>query len=175
MWKKIAPLLIVLSVALNAAFIGVWAFQAMRSHWPAAHVEEKGEVWCPLHRQLNVTHEQWLQIEPRLAVFRRDSQALCKQINELRSQMIDLIAGGEPDRQAIAGKQEEIRAGQQRMQQLVIGQLLAEKEFLTVDQQKELFDMLRKRSGCAGPGRMLGLSDTAANNQSAEHDLDNGR
>jgi Spy/CpxP family protein refolding chaperone len=173
MWKKIAPLLIVLSVALNAAFIGVWAVQAIRLHWPATHVEE--EVWCPLHRQLKVTHEQWRQIEPRLAVFRRDSQALCKQINELRSQMIDLIAGGEPDRQAIAAKQEKIRAGQQRMQQLVIGQLLAEKEVLTADQQKELFDMLRKRSGCAGPGRMLGLSDTAADNQTSEPDVNKDR
>jgi hypothetical protein len=79
---------------------------------------------------LNVTHEQWRQVEPRLGVFRRDSQALCQQINTLRSQTIDLIAGSKPDQQAIAARQEEIRAGQQRMQQLVIGQLLAEKELL---------------------------------------------
>lgn len=173
MWKKIAPLLIVLSVALNAAFVGVWALQAIRAHWPAAHVKE--EVWCPLHRQLNVTHEQWRQIEPRLAVFRRDSQALCQQINGLRSQMIDMIAGSEPNRQAIAAKQEEIRAGQQRMQQLVVGQLLAEKEVLTADQQKELFDMLRKRSGCAGLGRMLSLSDAPADHHTSEQNTTQDR
>lgn len=159
MWKRIAPLLIVLSVGLNFAFIGVWGFQTIRTHWPVVPVEN--EVWCPLHRQLNVTREQWSKIEPRLTTFRRDSQAVCQQVNALRSQMIDLIASNEPDRQAIAAKQEEIRAGQQRMQQLVVERLLAEKEILTADQQKQLFDMLRKRSGCAGLGRMLGLTDTA--------------
>ena len=157
MWKKIAHMLIVLSVALNVVFISVWAFQAVRSHWPAGHIEDLSKVWCPLHRHLNVTDEQWRQIEPRMKEFLRNSQYLCKDINRLRSEMIDLIAADEPDRQAIAAKQEAIRAGQQRMQQLVVEHLLAEKQVLTAKQQKELFDMIRRRSACAGPGRMMGL------------------
>jgi len=172
MWKKIAPLLIVLSVALNIAFIGVWAVHAVRAHWSDEGTDDDGDVWCPLHRRLSVTDEQWRQIEPRLAAFRRDSQSRRREIGRLRGEMIDLIAADEPDRQTIAAKQEEIRAGQRQMQQLVIEHLLAEKEVLTSEQEKELFDMLRRRSACPGPGRMMGFSATTDDHGSTEH---NGR
>jgi Spy/CpxP family protein refolding chaperone len=173
MWKKIAPLLVVLSVTLNVAFIGVWAVHAARAHW---HVDgtRDGEMWCPLHRRLNVTDEQWRQIEPRIAEFRRRSQAICADMNRLRTELIDLIAADEPDRQVIAAKQEQIRAGQQQMQRLVIEHLLAEKEVLTAEQQKELFDLIRQRSACHGPGRMMGLpgmdSDAPATSHEHSHD-----
>ena len=168
MWKKIAPMLIVLSVALNVAFISVWAFQAVRSHWPAGYIKDDSKVWCPLHRHLNVTDEQWRQIEPRLEAFQRDAQTLCQDINRLRGEMIGLIAADEPDRQAIAAKQNEIRAGQRRMQQLVVEHLLAEKQVLTVEQQKELFNMIRRRSACAGPARMMGLPSTSVGRHAAK-------
>ena len=169
MWKRIAPFLILLSVALNVAFVGVWAFRAVRSHWPSGR-GEAGAVWCPLHRRLDVTDEQWRQIEPRLNAFRKDSQSLCKHINRLRREMIDLIAGEHPQRRTIAAKQEEIRAGQRRMQELVVEHLLAEKEVLTPEQEKELFDLLRRRSACAGPGRMMGLSNPTTDLQPTASD-----
>ena len=169
MWKKTAPMLVVLSVGLNVAFIGVWAVHTARAHWSAERPDDGGKVWCPLHRQLNVTDEQWRQIEPRLAAFRRDSQSRRQEIGRLRGEMIDLIAADEPDRQAIAAKQEEIRAGQRQMQQLVIEHLLAEKEVLTAEQEKELFEMLRRRSACAGPGRMMGFSATTDDHGSTQH------
>ena len=157
MWKKIAPLLIVLSAALNVAFLGIWAVQ-VAAPLLAADLMYDGQVWCPLHRRLNVTAEQWRQIEPGLAEFRRKSQALCADMNRLRGELIDLIAIDEPDRQAIAAKQNQIRAGQQQMQQLVVEHLLAEKEMLTTPQQKALFGLIRQRSVCEGPGRMMGVS-----------------
>lgn len=155
MWKKIAPLLIVLSVALNVAFLGAWGVQVAVPLLAAERTYD-GEVWCPLHRQLNVTTEQWQQIEPHLAEFRQESQALRADMNRMRAEFLDLVAAEQPDRQAIAAKQEEIRAGQRRMQELVVEQLLAEKEILTVEQQRELFDMIRRRSGCIGPALMRG-------------------
>jgi len=169
MWKKIAPMLVVLSLALNAAFIGVWGVHAVRAHWSAERPEDGGAVGCPLHRRLNVTDEQWRQIEPRLAAFRRDSQSRRREIGRLRGEMIDLIAAERPDRQAMAAKHEEIRAGQRQMQQMVIEHLLAEKEVLTAEQEKELFEMLRRRSACPGPGRMMGFSATADDRGSTQH------
>ena len=77
MWKRIGPLLIVLSVAMNVAFIGVWATHAIGSHWPVERADDHGKVWCPLHRRLNVTDEQWRKIEPRMVEFRQASKALC--------------------------------------------------------------------------------------------------
>ncbi len=158
MWKKIAPLLIVLSVAMNIAFISVWAIHAARAHWPIGTADDKG-IWCPLHRQLNVTDEQWQRIEPRIAEFRARTQTICADLNRLRNELIDQIASDNPDKNTIAAKQEEIRAGQQRMQELVVKHLLAEKQVLTAEQQKELFGLIRHRSACHGPGRMMGLPE----------------
>ena len=157
MWKKIAPLLIVLSVALNVAFLGIWG---MRVAAPllAADLKYDGEIRCPLHRRLKVTAEQWQQIEPRLTEFQRKSQSLCADMNRLRAELIDLIAINEPDRQAIAAKEDQIRDGQRQMQQLVIEHLLAEKEVLTAAQQKNLFDLIRQCTACEGPSRMIGVS-----------------
>lgn len=163
MWKKIAPLLVVLSVALNIAFISVWAIHGIRGHWfdggRCGRDSAESGPSCPLHRRLDVTDEQWRRIEPRIAEFRTRTQTICAEMNRLRTELIDLIASDDPDRQAIAAKQEEIRAGQQRMQELVVEHLLAEKEVLTAEQQKELFDLIRQRSTCHGPGRMMGLPD----------------
>ncbi|MFO7897568.1 MAG: periplasmic heavy metal sensor, partial [Planctomycetota bacterium] len=136
----------------------VWAVRAARAHWPAES-HGHGSVWCPLHRRLNVTDEQWRRIEPRLEAFRDRTRAICTRMNRLRGEMIDLIASDDPDRDAIAARQEEIRAGQRQMQQLVIEHLLAEKEVLTPEQQRELFHLIRRRSACHGPGRMMGLPD----------------
>ena len=159
MWKKIAPLLVVLSVALNVAVVGVWAAHAVRGHSSGQDrcVRDDGKegVWCPLHRRLNVTDEQWQRLEPRFEQFRRDSEALCREVTRRRGALIDLVASPQSDRQAIAAKQEEILAGQHRIQQLVIDHLLAEKEVLTPHQQQELFDLLRRRSGCAGYRPMM--------------------
>jgi len=160
MWKKIVPLLIILSVALNLAFVGVWAAHSIRGRWfgrgPCRTGTGHSEINCPLHRRLGATPEQWKRIEPRVAEFRKSSQEICAEGMRKRGEMIDLVAAPEPDREAIAAKQEDILDGQRRMQQLVIEHLLAEKEVLTPAQQKELFDLLRRRS-CGGPERMMGL------------------
>ena len=160
MWKKIAPLLIVLSIALNVAFISVWAVQTVRAHWPTQAADES-KVWCPLHRRLNVTDEQWRRIEPRILEFRARSQTICAEMTRLRTELIDLIASDNPDREAIAAKQGKIRAGREQMQKLVVERLLAEKEVLTDEQQKKLFDLIRQRGACHGPARMMGLSGMA--------------
>ncbi len=152
MWKKLAPLLIVLSITLNIAFVGIWALHAIRAARCGAYGVRHGEVWCPLHRRLNVTDEQWREIEPRLRAFREASRKVCGELNKSRDELIALIAAPEADRTAIEAGQEEILAGQRKMQSLVIEHLLSQKNVLTPVQQRELFDMIRRRSGCAGQG-----------------------
>lgn len=157
MWKKVKPLLILLSVALNVAFVVIWAAHAVPTHLRAwrGPAHEEG-VWCPLHRRLGATEAQWREIEPRLVEFQQSARLVCDEVNRLRGEMIDLVAAPDPDTDAIRAKQEEILAGQRRMQQLVIEHLLNEKKLLHEDQQRRLFEMLRRRSGCAGHGPMMG-------------------
>lgn len=149
MWKKSWPLLLILSVSLNIAFVGAWVVEAARES--PASPETRNQACggaCPLHQRLNVTDEQWTQLEPRLTQFRSESEALCKDIQRLRGELIDLIASPEPDSTAIALKQDQIIAGQRRMQEQVINHLLAEKQMLTEEQQARLWEMIREKTGC---------------------------
>ena len=159
MWKKTRLYLIVASVALNVAFIAMWIAHAAL---PEAHPEETVQretqqtIWCPLHRELAVTEEQWTQIEPRLREFQAAVGELCQQTGAMRLDVIDLIAVEEPDREAIRAKQDEILATKRRIQELVAGHLLAERQILTADQQTKLFEMLRNQTICAGGPPMSG-------------------
>ncbi len=155
MWRSARVFLVVLSVALNIAFVAVWLVHAARSrHESASAGVEPGleeSVWCPLHRELGVDRQQWQEIEPRLKEFQASAGDLCRRIGQLRSEVIELITSEEPDLAAIRAKQDEILASKRKIQQLVVSHLLAEKGTLTVDQQKQLFEMLRNRTGCPGP------------------------
>ena len=155
MMKKAKPCLVVASVTLNVAFVAMWIAHAAPSQ---ARPEETGRraaqhtIWCPLHRELDVTEEQWVEIEPRLREFQAAVGELHQQANPMRSEVIDLIAAEEPDAEAIRAKQDEILATKRSIQGLVVDHLLAEKEVLTPEQQQRLFEMLRNRTGCtAGP------------------------
>jgi len=159
MWNTIKRPLIVASVALNVAFVTVWIVHAVTRR---AHPQESNEttgqegiqerIWCPLHRELAVTEEQWVQIEPRLRKFQAAVGELTQQVRSLRSEVIDLIAADIPDPKAIRAKQDEILATKRKVQSLVAAHLLAEKEILTPGQQTQLFEMLRQRISCgAGP------------------------
>jgi len=158
MWKKSAPLLVVLSAALNAAFIGGWAVHAAKGRWITSekHDQACGGVRCPLHRSLDVTPEQWQQLEPCLARFQQDSETLCQDISRRCGELVDLLAAPQPDQEAIAAKQEEILAGQRKMQERVIAHLLAEKQTLTMEQQAKLFQLIREKTGCARRNPMMG-------------------
>ena len=171
MWKRIVPLLIVFSVALNVAFLGIWG-RHVAAPLLAADRTHDGEVWCPLHRQLSVTDKQWQRLEPRLAQFHQAAQAVCQETQRKRAELIDLVASAGTDRSAISAKQEEILAGQRRMQGLVIEQLLAEKEVLTPEQQQRLFDMIRQHSACMGPALMRG--DLSESNRTSSEDSPGG-
>ena len=155
MWKTAKPFLVVLSVALNIAFAAVWLLHAAACRHESTRAdvapEQKTGVWCPLHRELGVDRQQWQEIEPGLKEFQASAGELCQRIGQLRSEVIESIASEEPDLAAIRAKQDEILASKRKIQQLVVSHLLAEKETLTVDQQKQLFEMLRNRTGCPGP------------------------
>ena len=160
MWKQLKPALAVASIGLNVAVVGVWLAHAVgrsvESPMPAGSTDAVGEVWCPLHRELNVTPEQWAEIEPRLLAFRGSADEQWGRIDALRTEMIDLFAAPEPDREAIAAKQQEILAAKRAMQVLVTDHLLDVRARLDPEQQQRLFAMLRERTACARLGPMAG-------------------
>lgn len=158
MRKRIAILLIVLSAGLNVAFVALWVVHALPRHLCGTSRPGKDEgVWCPIHRRMDVSRAQWQEIEPRLRTFRAAARDVCAEVNRSREELINLIAAPEVDRTAIEAQQEEILAGQRKMQSLVIEHLLNEKETLNAEQQETFFRMLRRRSGCASHGTAMGM------------------
>ncbi len=147
-WKRF---LVALSVGLNIAFVALWMVHAM----PGCRSRGGGkEVWCPLHRQLGATPEQWREIEPAMLAFQAKAREICGEAGRLRLELIDLLAAETPDKEAIAKKQTEIQERQQLMQELVVEHLLQTRETLTPEQRKSLFDMLRRKASCGGYGSM---------------------
>lgn len=63
------------------------------------------------------------KFKPRLRKFRTSADEISRQISQLRTEIIDLLATPEPDLAAVKAKQDEILAGQRGMQGLVIDQL----------------------------------------------------
>ena len=160
MWNKLKWFLIVASFALNLAVASVWIAHTLPvsfAHEEAGPPTTTSQIWCPLHQQLDVSAEQWTRIEPQLQQFRESAQAVSKHIGRLRSEVLDLIAMPTPDRDAIAAKQEQIRASQRKMQGMVVDHLLAEKEILTAEQGEQLLTLLREHSS-GDRGGHAGLS-----------------
>ena len=130
--KRMLFFIFTASIALNIAFAITWAGYELSEGLADSRVlvlqyDDEEKIWCPLHRSLKVSEQQWKQIEPRLLEFRKTSDGICRQVNHTRAEMIDLLSVSEPDRPAIADKQKEILIAQQKMQQLVIEHLLFEK------------------------------------------------
>ncbi len=159
MWKEAKPYVIVASVALNMAFVAMWITHAAPIGMPledSDRIADQQAIWCPLHRELEVTEEQWAKIEPRLQEFQAAVGELRRQTGAKRAEVIDLIAAENPDLDGILAKQAEILATKQRIQRLVAEHLLAEKQVLTPEQQRQLFAMLRNRTSCAAGPPMSG-------------------
>src|SRR5262249_56845126 len=92
---------------------------------------------------------QWQNIEPKLTEFRSACGQTCREVEQHRKELIDLIAGPATKPEAIHAKKDQILAGQRHMQELIIQHLLSTKELLTANQQKALFDLIRSRCGCS--------------------------
>jgi hypothetical protein len=137
---RISSLLVLFSLALNGAFVGGYVSQTL-----GAKTNCTSECDClpSLREKIGATESQWRHIEPRLAKFHEHCGAMCRSMNHDRQELLDLIAAPQPDHEAISTKKKEILAGQAQMLDLVVEQLLDEKELLSPEQQKVLFNMIR--------------------------------
>jgi Spy/CpxP family protein refolding chaperone len=159
MWQNIRPYLISLSIALNLSFLAMWIAYAAPVDSAGEVAGEEGSprtaessVWCPLHRELQVTEQQWREIEPRLRQFQASVGELSAHVDRMRSEVIDLLAAESPDLAAVRAKQDEILAAKRAMQDMVAAHLIAERQVLTAAQQQQLFQRLRDRTRCSAEG-----------------------
>ncbi len=145
--------LILLSVGFNLAFVSLWAYHSFFREEPlsAPKVDNGacGTAPCSLYRDIETSQEQWSEIEPRLNRLQKGCNQECVELTPLRAELLDMIASEEPDREAIRSKQREILEKQMKVQDLVVDYLIQEKETLSEEQQRELFALIRSRTGCS--------------------------
>jgi Spy/CpxP family protein refolding chaperone len=156
MWNNLRKPLFALSVGLNLAFIAMWLVHSLSAPGDAgglSRTEFDSSVPSGLHREIGVTEDQWRKIEPLVLEFREKAGKQRQEISALRGQLMDLLTMPNVDEAAIRKTQEEILAGQRRMQNLVIDHLLKEKEFLSPEQGKRLMQSLCEQ--CRHDGGMV--------------------
>jgi len=175
MGDRLRKPLIALSVSLNVAFLAIWLLHAGSGLFSEEKASSKSGVNAvvssPLHRDLEITPEQWQQIEFHIQHFREKAGKQRRTIGVLRSQLIDLLSESPVDTKAIRAKQEEILAGQRRMKHLVIDLLLKEKEVLKPEQYRDLLKAIQQycnlseKAGSYGSGLGRALSNEESNLQ----------
>jgi hypothetical protein len=162
MWRKIRWLIAILSISLNIAFIAVWCARTMHcSHQVCESSSNKKcdecKGSCPLYRELNLTEDQQHAIEPMQKKYCDSSQSICREVTDLRAELIDLLARPDVPRDSIRLKQEQIIETQRKMQDLTVEHLLAEKKLLSATQSDKLFKIMARGEGCRGQGSLAGL------------------
>lgn len=160
MWRKVRPIVLAVSVALNVALLSTWAVRAIPAHLarrPSAGQPQQPEIWCPMHRELGLTTEQWKKIEPQMLRFHRQIREQRGKLKGLREEMFELLRADRADREKMKAQQEKILQALRGMQDIVLDHLLAEKRLLTDAQQSRLFEMVKRRMQSPGPsGPMMG-------------------
>ena len=154
MWRKVRPIVLAVSIALNVAMLSTWAVHAISAHLsgrPSAGQSRRPEIWCPMHRELGVTKEQWKKIEPQMLQFHRQIREQRRKLKKLREEMFELLRAEQPDRDKMEAQQERILQALRGMQDIVLEHLLAEKRLLTDAQQSRLFKMIERRMQPPGP------------------------
>jgi Spy/CpxP family protein refolding chaperone len=155
MWNKFKKPLLAFSVGLNVAFIAIWLVSAVPGSVTeqAAQREIAGSATTlSLHSELGLTPDQRELIEPQIQRFREQAEDQCETIRTLRAQLMELLAAATVDETAIRAKQDEILAGQRRMQDLVVELLLKEKEILSPKQQGMLLKAIHRQCNCGETG-----------------------
>jgi hypothetical protein len=156
MWRRIVPVLFVFSVALNAAFLGVWGARALHGEpdeGATAGRSQESRLCC----EAGVGTAELRELTPLLEEFTRERCEICRRLDRTRAELIEALAAEAPDRDLIRAKQEEIVEAQRQMQDLIVKQLLRQKDVLTPEQQQRLFDYFRKTCRCSAvPGETSG-------------------
>jgi len=162
---KLKLLLILLSAALNAAFVGSWLVHSIRASSgtiPQATAPGTYGAMPELYQRVGMTEAQWREMRPQLETFRGSALTVFERVNQQRQELLSQLAAPQADRARIAEKQKQIRATQAEMQDLVVAHVLAEKDLLTPAQRQRYFELLAQRSGTLCENLMAGLRPAAS-------------
>lgn len=140
MRENLKTVLFVASVALNLVFVATYAIYRLPV---LAGMHQPSVSEGPLFLHLNLTSDQLKQFRVERDGFHARLQKLGQEIREKQLELIELLEAMPPDRQTIAGKQEEIQGLQRSVQNGVIAHFLRAGTFLTPEQRDRFFELIK--------------------------------
>lgn len=151
MRNKLLVLVLVLSLAFNAAVIGALVYHFRRG-LPATLTGP----WGPAENSLRdgdvrLNQKQAESIGLLRDELEKETYPIRSRMYACRQELFELLQADPPDSAAIDARIDEINALQRRMQTTVVGYMLREKEILDEDQRRIFFGRMRGRM-CPGGG-----------------------
>jgi Spy/CpxP family protein refolding chaperone len=141
MKDNIKRILCMASVALNVVFATTYVTYKL----PSLAGRDQPAPNAPLYLQLDLTPDQLTRFEEERDRFHARLRELGQQIKIKQVELIDHLASTPPDRQAIDGKQQEIRRLQAEIQDRVVLHFLQESRLLTPEQRTRFFHLVKTR------------------------------
>jgi Spy/CpxP family protein refolding chaperone len=140
--QSIKTLAVIFSVALNIAFLAGYGVRKLIDRPRYAYEE------------LDLSKDQRSRLEGSRDRFLSALSEIGDRMVSRHIELVDLIAAGPVDRQAIDRKFDEIHSLQKSMQQQVVEHLLEQKQIMTPAQRAKFFAVLKARireQGASGP------------------------
>ena len=147
MKENLRRLVILFSVVLNVAFLGIYLYEAV-PRW-VGRDHPRGDV-LP-YQALHLTPSQERAFDPVRRKFHARVREVGGEIKREQLRLVDLLAQPEQDLGSVRATQERILSLQKSMQDAVISHLNEESAIFTADQRVQFFRVLRERIEKTGP------------------------
>ena len=142
MYRKGLELLLIFSLALNLAFVGVWGY-----HWFCVRPElatRAAPVWQTQQGTLNLSGEQRERVREQWGELRRRVGGLNEELAGRRRQLLGLLAAPEPDMEAVRAFQRDIALEEGKVRDATIEHLLELRKVLSPEQREKLLRMIQR-------------------------------
>lgn len=158
--KKIALLaLIIVSVSLNIAFIGVWVSDFVlplrgvterpqrRNYDHKERDYQSSEKLKSKLEELGIDKEEWEKLRSERREMREKITDLRRDIRTDYRELFELLREDNPDHEEIERRQNVIAEKEKQIQSLIIDKILEEKEYLSPKHRQALFRAIKQGFG----------------------------
>lgn len=177
MWQNIRSPLMFLSIGMNIAFLIVLALlwwpgftlesnpdrpdvrnahrESSKPRDPPNTTDKKDPGWYFYTHKIGVSDTQWKQLRPDMEAFHGKAYELCLKIRRLRNDVLHLIEAPESNTGSIREKQQRIMDLKMKKHRMFVDYMTEKKQFLTPEQEKRFFGILRGGRDCDKHTRFL--------------------
>ena len=163
MVKKLSSIVLVFSLALNMAFVGVWSYHRFYLRPRRRRARPRRGRGRFRHRRGDKRHapRAELALEPRqrraVHKARRELKkkmgGIGRRIAERREELFELLQQPDPDRKSIKKRVKALNEIRSELTWATVQHILDLKEFLEPEQERRLLEMIRERTD--GHGSVL--------------------